>query len=409
MISGPDASSLGDPPRTLKDRAVILAYLEALVRSGEEVGLVVQGHAALPAWVEAVEEDPPRFRVRLGQPLPVTWIRRKEVALLYSLDGIRLLSPLKFLERAGYLEAVFALPDSVRRAERRGRQRIRFGPREKATVTVLEGLLGARGATGPLLDLSMGGLRMRVERAVTVQGKGPLEIGAGTFPAGTRFPVLRIDQLPHAPILVCSGVVAHVAEEAGGLTLGLRFQDLGELEAQIIRQVLGRRLPSFDVEFPDPRRGRESAEGSPVTVLRHGGDAAEAAPGRRSEAPRAGRRILLAVQDDLDRAILATTLRLEGYPKIHEARALAAALDHLRVFPMDLVAMGERFGDLPAAEVLARFRQHGLDRHTPVLLLAGEDLEAARRDASEAGIAHVLPGAGDLGDAFAETVAGLLA
>ncbi len=381
----------------LKDRAVILAYLEDLLQSGAETRLAVEGHPPISARVAAIQEDPARFRLALEKPLPVTWIRRREIVFLFSLDGIRLLAQVRFLERGGYLEVWFTLPAEVRHADRRGRMRVHFGPREKATVTALEGLLGPRGATGALLDLSMEGLRMRVDRAVTVKGRAQLAVTPSTFPKGTRFPILRIDQLPHAPVLVCAGVVAHVTHTGDHVQMGIRFEELGEMEAQIIHQVMGRRLPTFNASFPHRKRHPHAAgaETATVTVTHHGhrGESAEPGPTRKS-----GKRILLAVHDDLDRAILASSLRIDGYRKIHEARTLADAQGHLDVFPMDLAILAQDPAGPVVADLLARLRQLGHLKGVPALLLADPVDDHARALAKEAGMDHVLSLDADFGD-----------
>jgi CheY-like chemotaxis protein len=244
-------------------------------------------------------------------------------------------------------------------------------------VTVLEGLMGARGATGPLVDLSLEGLRMRVDRAMTLQGKAPLDVGAGTFPQGTRFPILRIDQLPYTPVVVCAGVVAHVAIGGGDVLMGIRFEGLGEMEAQSIRQVLGRRLPKFNQGFPErrsPRKAGEERTGS--TVLVHRGSSGEALPVQPPEDSRkALRRLLVALEDDLDRAVLVTALREDGYRKLHEARSYAEALDHVRVFPMDAVILGDSLAGLSAEDFLKRLRMAGFCEDAPSVLLA-EHLDA---------------------------------
>ncbi|NTV76174.1 MAG: hypothetical protein HGA66_18470, partial [Holophaga sp.] len=271
----------------------------------------------------------------------------------------------------------------------------------RATVTVLEGFLGARGATGPLLNLSLEGIRMRVERAITVHGKAPLAVGAATFSPGARFPILRIDQLPYSPALVCAGVLAHVSQGADGIQMGIRFEDLGEMEAQTIRQILGRRLPRFSAGFPV--RGRREPPGKATVAVEHGQPPAEA-PG---DPRKTGRRILLALSDDLDRAILAAALRAEGYLKIHEARNTAEALDHLKVFPMDLVILGEKVGTFSARDFLARARRLGGERMPALLLAAQVDVRTLAL-ARTAQIEHVLPLGQDIGEEFQGVLAGLL-
>ena len=364
---------LEDGERVLQDRSTILAYLEDLERSGDELRLVVQGHPSLPATVLRLEEEPPRLLVRLGRPLPVTWIRRKEIVLLFTLEGTQLLAPVRFLERGGYLETYLSLPEFVRHAERRSRMRAHFHAREKATVTVLEGLLGARGATGRLLDLSMEGLKMRVDRAITVRGQESLPVAEGTFPPGTRFPILRIDQLAYAPVVVCAAVLCHATLREGSLHLGMRFEGLGEMETQVLRQVLGRRLPKFSQGFPERRRKREASQDlEPRVVVVHHGAGSEppdsAAPA--ADPNKAAKRLLLVLQDDLERAILVAALQADGYRRIHEARSYAEAMNHVKVFPMDAVILEERVGLEPAGDFLARLRQQGHCESVPKILLA---------------------------------------
>jgi len=386
--------------RVLRDRPTILAYLEDLRRSQAEAGLSGEGHGPLPARVEEVMEDPPRFRVRLGRPLPQAWTGGAALTLQFSLDGIRLLAPAVLKER-GLEDAWFGLPASVAFADRRSRMRAHFGPREKATVTVLEGFLGARGATGPLLNLSLEGVRMRVERAISGPGQVPLAVGAATFAPGTRFPILRIDQLPYSPVLVCAGVLAHVTQAADGIQLGIRFEDLGEMEAQTIRRILGRRLPRFSAGFP-VRKCREQP-GSAAVALQPG----TALPEAREDPRKASRRILLALSDDLERAVLASALRAEGYARVHEARNTAEALDHLKVFPMDLVILGEKVGTFAAADFLVRVRRLGGERMPALLLAAQVDVRTLAL-ARSAQIEHVLPLGQDGGGEFRSVLAGLL-
>lgn len=391
-----------EPGRTLADPATIQAYLEELAATGAGVRLAVPGHPPVPAVVGVLDAAAGRFRARLGRPLPVTWIRRHEIDLLFALDGVRLAAPVRFLERDGYLEASFSLPRLVRLGDRRQGLRAHFSPREKASVTALEGLVGARGVTGRLLDLSMEGLRMRLERAVAHGGRAALEPGLDLFPVGTRFPVLRLDQLPYSPVVVCAGVVVNAAQDRGGVALGIRFDPLGDLEAQILRQVLARRLPRFRQGFPERRRDKGAAPGVEVNVV-HDGPRGKA-PESPGDPVRAGKRLLVAIGDDLDRAIVVAGLQRLGYRRLHEARNPAEAVDQLRLFSMDALVLADPLGAAPATEFLVRLRRHGLARTVPALLLARKVDVRLRVEAKAAEIEHVVP----LGDGCAAEVDDLL-
>jgi hypothetical protein len=286
--------------------------------------------------------------------------------------------------------------------------RAQFSSREKATVTVLEGLVGTRGATGALVDLSLEGLRMRVDRAVTLKGKAALEVGPGTFAQGTRFPVLRIDQLPYTPVVVCAGVVAHVAVQGGQVLMGIRFEGLGGMEAQAIRQVLGRRLPKFNQGFPERRGSRKGgSEASSPSLLIHR-DAPMEPLSPPPDAHKAARRLLVALEDDLDRAVLITALRQDGYRKLHEARSFAEAMDHVQVFAMDGVILGETVAGVSAEDFLKRLRMQGFCGEAPSVLLAAHlDARTSAR-AREGQFDHVQLLAEDAGDGLRDVLEPLL-
>ena len=73
--------------------------------------------------------------VTLQRALPGDTHVQQVMEMAFSLDGMRFLAPVKFLGREGYLRAELSVPEVVRHAERRGKMRTRFGPREKATAT----------------------------------------------------------------------------------------------------------------------------------------------------------------------------------------------------------------------------------------------------------------------------------
>jgi CheY-like chemotaxis protein len=402
----------------LRERQTILAYLEELAKSRIPVKLWCreEDQAALSGQVLRVEEDAGRIRLRLQRALPSDLPARHKVTLVFPLDGCRLLGVVRFLERSGYLEAYFTIPETVRHAEQRSRMRSRFSARDRATVTALEGLHDGRGATGPLRDLSMDGLCMRIDRAIKVRNNVPVRIDTNLFPRGTLFPMLRIEQLPFAPVVTCSGRVAHIRESEDGeeILVGIAFDPLGQLESQILAQVLGRRLPTFNQGFPVRERSpleaypeeiellfgaEEEVEPEPLAEPQPGEPPApepepepepEAEPEPESLAERKRlKRIILMINDDLDRGILACALKVDGYEKIHEAHTYLDALAHFRVFNLDAVILEANLGALKAQEVLVKLRKLGLCKDIPVVLLAEDAGVKVKIMAKAARIDHV--------------------
>ena len=395
----------------MQDGSVILAYMEELARTRAALQLWFHedDRVGLATQVLAVDDNLLRMRLRLHRSLPSDIVAKQKVTLVFGMEGSRFLCPIRFLTRGAYLEAWFTVPETVVHAERRTKLRTHFSLRERATVTVLEALHDQCGATGALLDLSLEGLCMRLDRVVSVRDKRALEPSAGMFPPGTRFPVLRIEQLPFAPALECSGVVAHTRDTGEGVTLGIRFEGLGDLGDQILNQVMSRRLPTFNQGFPVRKRieaveaaaaDREAAVG--ITIQRLEAAAEPEAVAALTEAEvkaerqhrlllmkKKAKRLLLILFDDLDRAILGATLKVDGYEKILEARNYLEALAHCKVFPLDLILIEQQLGTHTAQAFLEKLRKQGVCLEVPVVLLADQLDVRVKIMAKAAGIDHI--------------------
>ena len=400
----------------LKDRNVILAYMEELAHLHTPVKLWCkeEDRAPLGAQVMKVDEESLKLLLRLQRALPGDIAPKQKITMVFPLGGFRFLAQVRFLTRGQYLEAYVSLPEAVRHAERRSKMRTRFGSREKATVTVLDGLQKNHlGATGPLLDLSMEGLCVRLERAVSTLDNSPLTVNASLLKLEDRLPDIRIEQLPFAPMMECSGHVAHIEEADGCLIVGICFDPPGEAETQILAQVMGRRVPRFNQGFPiRERRAKEGVDPletpkPPSTGADPEAEAFEAPPQEEAEndayahetleertarvllARKKTKRVLLVMVDDLDRAIFGSTLKQDGFEKIHGARNLLEAVAHFKVFTLDIVIIEQHLGALTAQDILTRLRKQGLCQKTPVILLAPEVDMRVKIMAKAAQIDHV--------------------
>lgn len=383
----------------LRDREMILAYFEELSRLGTAVMLWVDQDSWIPIGlkVEGVREDSWSFSAALQRALPGELSSKRVLELAFPLEGVRLLASVHFQVREGYLKASFSLPEAIRFGERRERVRARFGPREKARVTVLEDFMQGCGATGRLVNLSLSGLCLRVDRVIAVRGEGQIPISPAVFTAGTRLALVRIQDLPNVPTIECSGITTHSGRTAIGTTVGIHLEGLGSLEQNLLAGVLARRLPTFARNFPVRHRRSEDDLVDPAAanpeeaeawdaVAEEGGLDPEALasypeaenltePSREERLiriKRSGKRILIIMHDDLDRAILAGTLQADGFRPAMEARNFAEALGWFRVTPIDLVILDHQVGAHPGQVFLDRLRAQGYGLETPVVMTSEE-------------------------------------
>ena len=408
------------------DAEQILAYLEELGRLGSLVHLLqrTEPAACLGARVGPVNEEDGSFS--LSFPHQVPRLKPGElVALHFPLAGMRFEAELTFLDRGRYMESRFRVPRRVRFADRRSSLRTRIGAREKASVAVFESLFDGVAASGRLVNLSMDGLCLRLDRAIQVQGGKRLALHPDLFSVGSEVQVVRILNLPHLPTIECSGEVRHCALVAGGaIHLGLRLTGLGSVDFQNLERFMMRRLPTFGRSFPNRRRkgaeqepeeedspapieaGEEGLElelpGDPDAFEELLGGLLEAPESNTLEAPdeqfpdrllrfrRRSKRLLVIMPDDLDRSIFACTLHIGGYTCCTEARNLIQALDMTKRVQIDAIFLDEQIGPLAGTEVAVRLRKMGRLGEVPIFLFQHAPDVRTVLSAKAAGVNHLL-------------------
>lgn len=415
-----------DKEPMLQDRSTILAYLEELARLRSAIQIWLQKDDLLPiqARVELVSEEANQFTISSQRSIPVDLDTRFPREMLFVIDGMRFRSPIRYQGRGGYMQALFQVPDRVFHAERRNKMRARFGQREKAHVTVLEDLFQGTGATGKLVNLSMEGLCMRIERALSIRYDRRLPLSTALFHQAQELMVVRILDIPNIPMLECNGRVCHLAEGPEGVRMGLFLHGLGAQESSFLHEVLSRRLPTFGRGFPVKRRRSEME--LPVGAQEQGGSAEETfeesegaeneenvqQPGdangpegtqehdetenaekeheRLLRLRKAGKRLLLIQSDDLDRAILAGTLQVDGYRQITEARNYLEAIQAIRTVPPDLILIEPQVGTHTAQAVLEKLRKQTECQDVPVVMVASQPDVRTTLMAKMARVAHVM-------------------
>ena len=395
----PFFGSTPDREPTLRDREQILAWLEELARLRTPLALRLQEEDAHGATVkvELVHEEKGTFILSfLHQPQGV-WKEGLTLHLTFPLDGQRFKTTVRYQGLGGYLQREFTLPEGIRHAERRGLLRTRFTAREKATVAVLENLFDGVGLSGPLLNLGLGGLAFRVDRAIDIRQDRRLTVRADLVGPGRVMGLIRIQDLPHIPTLECGATIMHVDTREQGVVAGLRFEGLGSLESQYLAKLLSQRIPTFGRGFPRKRRrgelpsAEEVAEEIPAFEEPEPPDPVEDAlsdrelleikvamkqPDRLTTLRKRTRQVLIVHPEELDRAILVSTLQVDGYRGLYEARSLVQALEISRQHQLDALVVWHKVGPHEGLEVIAKLRDTFKGMHLPALLLVeGDDVK----------------------------------
>lgn len=402
----------------------ILAYLEELARLRTLVHLHMRSEPSqcLGARIELVNDQDLTFS--LSFPHQVPRLNPAEVVdLHFPLAGMRFRAEIPFLDRGRYMESTFQLPRSIRFADRRGAMRTRIGSREKASVAIFENLFEGVAASGRLLNISLEGLCLRMERVMQVQGSKRLAPHADLFQVGQELQVVRILNLPHLPPIECSGEVRFCSSTQGGpILVGIRLDGIGSLDMGNLHKFMLRRLPSFGRAFPSRRRRGATDEGpeedeDEAASLERGEEALEEgatevvdplfadvedsafSPLEEPNTPmedrlirlkRRGKHFLVIMPDDLDRSIFVCTLHVGGYTCSFEARNLVHGLELSKKAKIDAIFLDQQIGPLTGTEVALRLRKMGRLEGVPIFQLMRAPDVRALLSAKASGVNHVV-------------------
>ncbi|WLT30356.1 response regulator [Geothrix sp. PMB-07] len=401
----------------------ILAYLEELARLRTllQVHVPSDPPALLSARVELVNDQD--FLFSLSFPHQVPRLKPGEsVELNFPLAGMRFKAQATYHDRGRYMESLFKVPRAVHFADRRSAMRTRIGSREKASAAVFESFFEGVAASGRLLNISMEGLCLRMEKAIQVQGSKRLALHPELFPPGKELQIVRIMNLPHLPTIECSGEVRYCASTAGGpVLMGIRLEGIGSLDHGNLHKFMLRRLPTFGRAFPSrQRRGSEEeapeeepdasdqeteTSTEPAVIDPAFGDEVDApgdpvfdaleSPSAPSEdrllrLRRRGKRFLVIMPDDLDRSIFVCTLHVGGYTCFFESRNLVHGLELSKKAKLDAIFLDQQIGPLTGNEVAQRLRKMGRLEGVPIFqLMQAPDVRAVL-SAKAAGVNHVV-------------------
>jgi len=260
--------------------------------------------------------------------------------MLFAVDGQRFEGIIGLLGREGYLQYGFRLPSSLFQADRRAHPRYPFRPRENAYVIAQDAGIPGIGVAGPLVNLSMGGLALRVDRALRMDDGVRVPVNSALFERGKSFPRLRVQDLPLLHLLEARAISAHATERGSELILGLGFAGMSDEEEAALLRTLQFRETMYrggqrpEADSPARARTRGAAAGEAAYPEPEDAEDAQDAEAAAAEAPlevalplrlqrRSTRTVLVMADGPLRQGIL-ERLREQGYHRLEAVPDLDA-------------------------------------------------------------------------------------
>ncbi|HJV22681.1 MAG TPA: response regulator [Holophagaceae bacterium] len=398
------------------DSDLALAYLEDAQAKRMSLTLVDPKGRELPAHVQAVLEDRVSFSAQGLMPVE----KGDKFSAILVIDNLRLRIKLRAYEiKNGVLQV--APPTEIELAERRKKPRARISSKEGATGTALTGLFDGIGATGTVENVSEGGFRLKVEKAMEIKGERKLHPSQTLMTPGTPLMMVKLSKLPKAPNLEVDGRVAYAQMDGPTLYLGITFST----EQSVLRGLISSRTSSIPTTVPpkarraaekprepephrpEPRSGAPAApavapapapaaaptptpEPATPAPANGGGEPKQDRSAALSNLKKRTRAILVAMEDHPDRDWLLSFLLDQGYQRVFLAGTLTEILEALEQPGLSLILIDGGVAELKGME-LADFLQQRLGESKPPVLLAAETVQTVMvLAAKRAGVDQIL-------------------
>jgi len=139
------------------------------------------------------------------------------------------------------------------------------------------------GITSGVENISEGGCRVRVEKALAIGTEKRLVLGSNLVAPGASFMVVRLNKVPRCPALMeAEGKAVYLASEGAGLVMGLALSGLPGPAAGALRALVAQRCPPIPAALPpkarrppEPRDEAPAPAPAPVAAKPRPGDPAE--------------------------------------------------------------------------------------------------------------------------------------
>jgi CheY-like chemotaxis protein len=244
---------------------LVLAYLEDAQRVKAPFTLYASGRSEHPATLKGVDEAEGTLTFQLNAPASLD--RGARIELVFILDNLRVGGSCSVLE-ARANQVTTDLPDGLELKERRNQPRARLNPKEGTTLTALTGLFEGVGITGVVENLSEGGTRVLVEKAINIKGEKRLPLGSSLVPPGQPFMLIKLNKAPKCPaVMELEGRAVFLEYSAGGLVMGLAFTKPRADFAAALKGLVASRTSAMPASLPAKARRRpEPPSGSAAST-----------------------------------------------------------------------------------------------------------------------------------------------
>ena len=327
----------------IEDPQILQETLRNLFEAEIEFSIKVEGTATLPyaSLVQRLHLAEGFFVLKLVRPLPHELAEGALFRMLFAVDDQLFECIISLNGRDGYLQYSFQLPPCLFLADRRRHKRYPFRPRENAYVIAQDAGLPGLGVAGPLVNISLGGLALRVDRVLRMDDGLRVPVSSALFDRGKAFTRVRVQDLPQLHLLEGRAIAAHVSERGPELILGLTLAGLAlEEETALarsleLREKMGRGgQPRSDAAPAPARSGRAAAEPADEAPLAEPGPEEPVPVSVQQRLIRRTARLVLAMAEGPVRQALLDRLRHQGFHRLE-------VVDRLDQIP-PLCAPGQR-------------------------------------------------------------------
>lgn len=239
-----------------------LAYLEDAQRTRTVFTLSAPRKPGIGATLVNIDEGLGRLTFQVQQLL-MGADKGGRLDFVYIQEPLRLGGTFRLVEaRPGVV--VTELPGSLEIQERRAQPRARLNAKEGCTLTALTGLFEGVGITGIVENLSEGGARIRVEKAMNLKGEKRLPLGTALVPVGQPFMLIKVNKAPRCPVVMeLEGRAVYLENGPSGLVLGLAFSSPRADHASALRGLVSSRTASVPTSLPAKSRRRPEPPAAP--------------------------------------------------------------------------------------------------------------------------------------------------